>query len=148
MYCCEEHDGKGDLVHWAFSEWQSTMSSSSLCHAISRNIPDPLLPPLLIIHCFRQVFRATSHVGTELLYVGLNWSSCLCLSMWRGPLEYVLCGYLCDNIILILWLVHWFILLFHSLLSSICINDKVSFSQQHLLVIFHKSEWYQVSSAL
>ena len=29
-----------------------------------------LSPPLPIVHCFRQVFRATSHIGTELPYVG------------------------------------------------------------------------------
>ena len=38
-------------------------------------------PPLLIVHCFRQVLRATSRIGTELLYVGSSWSSCLCSSM-------------------------------------------------------------------
>ena len=61
-------------------------SSSSSCCAISMDIPDPLLPPLLIIHCFWQVLRATSSIGTELLYVGSSWTSCLCSSMWRGPL--------------------------------------------------------------
>ena len=35
-------------------------SSSSSGHAISTDIPDPLLPPLPIVHCFWQVFRATS----------------------------------------------------------------------------------------
>ena len=33
--------------------------------------------------------RATSHIYTELLYVGSSWSSYLCLSIWRGPQEYV-----------------------------------------------------------
>ena len=50
-------------------------------HAISTDIPDPLSPPILIVHCFRQVFRVTSRIGTELLYVGSCWSSCLCSSM-------------------------------------------------------------------
>ena len=45
-------------------------SSSSLRHAISTDIPDLLLPPLPIVHCFRQVFRVTSRIGIELLYVG------------------------------------------------------------------------------
>ena len=50
--------------------------SSSSCRAIS----------ISIVHRFRSVFKATSCIGTELLYVG---PSCLCLSMWRGPQEYV-----------------------------------------------------------
>ena len=52
-------------------------------------IPDPLSSPFPIIHCFQQVIRATSHIGTELLYVGSSWLSCLCSSMWRGPQEYI-----------------------------------------------------------
>ena len=53
------------------------------------NAPDNFLPPCSIIHCFRQVFRAASRIGTEFLYVGSSWSSCLCSSMRRGPLEYI-----------------------------------------------------------
>ena len=63
--------------------------SSSSCHTISTDIPDPLLPPLPIVHCFWQVLRATSHIGTELLYEGSSWSSCLCSSLRRGPQEYI-----------------------------------------------------------
>ena len=66
----------------------SSSSSSSSC-AISMNIADPLSLLLPIVHCFRQALRATSCIGTELLYIGLSWSSCLCSSMWRGPLEYI-----------------------------------------------------------
>ena len=29
------------------------------------------------------------HIGTELLYVGSSWSSCLSSAMWRGPQEYI-----------------------------------------------------------
>ena len=58
------------------------ISSSSSCHAISMDIPEPLLRPLPIVHCFRQVWAG-------LLYVGLSWLSCLCLSMWWGPQEYI-----------------------------------------------------------
>ena len=54
-------------------------SSLLSCRAISTDIPNPFSPP----------FRTTSHIGTELLYVGSSWSSCLCLSMGRGPQEYV-----------------------------------------------------------
>ena len=59
------HDADDDL-RWSHS-----------CHAISTDIPDfpSLSPPLPIIHCFRQVFRAISRICTELLYVGSSWSS-------------------------------------------------------------------------
>ena len=53
------------------------------------DIPDTFSPPFSIVHFFRQVFRATYRISTELLYVGSSWSSCLCLSIWRGPLEYM-----------------------------------------------------------
>ena len=46
---------------------------------------DPLSLPLPIVHCFRQVLRATPHILTELLYVGSSWLPCFCLAMWRGP---------------------------------------------------------------
>ena len=64
-------------------------SSLSSCCTISTDIPDPLSPPLPIVNCFWQVLRATSRIGTELLYVGTSWSSCLCTSMWRGPQVYI-----------------------------------------------------------
>ena len=53
-------------------------SSSSTCRAASTDIPDPLLPLLPIVHRLRQVFRATSRILTELLYVCSSWSSCFC----------------------------------------------------------------------
>ena len=62
---------------------------SSSCRTISTDIPDPLSPLFSIVHCFRQVFRVTSRIGTEMLYVGSSWSSCLCSFMWRGPQEYI-----------------------------------------------------------
>ena len=69
---------------------QRKSSSSSLsCHTISTDIPDPFLPLFSIIHCFWLVFRATSCISTELLYVDSSWSSCLCSSMWRSPQEHV-----------------------------------------------------------
>ena len=71
-------------------KWFQVSSSSSLCHAISMDISDSLAPPTFsIVHCFRQVFRATSRIGEELLYIGSSWSSCLCPSMWRGLQEYI-----------------------------------------------------------
>ena len=45
--------------------------SSSSCHAISIDIPDPHSPLFPIVHCFRQVLMATSRIVTELLYVVL-----------------------------------------------------------------------------
>ena len=80
MDCCH---GKN------LNSWRSSSSSSSSCRAISADIPDPFSPTLPIDHCFRQVFRFTSHIGTELLYVGSSWLSCLCSSMWRVLQEYV-----------------------------------------------------------
>ena len=62
-------------------------SSSSSCRAISTDISNLLSSPFPIVHCFRQLFRNTSRIGTELLYVGSSWSSCLWSSMWRGPQE-------------------------------------------------------------
>ena len=59
----------------------SSSSSSSSCQAISTDIPDLFSPPFSIIHCYQQVFRATSCICTELLYVGSSWSSCLCSAM-------------------------------------------------------------------
>ena len=53
------------------------------------DIPDPLLPPLSIVHRFCQVFRTTSCIYTQMLYVGSSWSSCLYSAMWRGPQEYI-----------------------------------------------------------
>ena len=51
--------------------------------------PWPFSPSFSIFHCFRQLFRNTSRIGTEQLYVGSSWSCCLCSSMWRGPQEYI-----------------------------------------------------------
>ena len=59
--------------------------SSSSCHAISTDIPNPLLPPLPIVHWVRQVLRATPYILTELLLVGSSWSPLFCSAMWRGP---------------------------------------------------------------
>ena len=63
--------------------------SSSSCLAISTGIPDPLSPGLPIIHCFRLTLRATSRIGTELLYVDSSWSSCFCSSMGRRLQGYI-----------------------------------------------------------
>ena len=65
------------------------ISLSSSCLAISTDISDPLSPPLPIVHSFWQIFRATSCICTELLYVCSSWMSCLCWSLWRSPQEYI-----------------------------------------------------------
>ena len=52
------------------------ISSSSSCRAASTDIPDPLSPLLPIVHRLWQVFRATSRILTELLYVCSSWSFC------------------------------------------------------------------------
>ena len=64
-------------------------TSSSSCHTTSIDLPDPLLPPVSIIHYSQLVFKATSCIGTEQLYIGSCWSSCLCSSMCRSPRKYV-----------------------------------------------------------
>ena len=56
---------------------------------IHTELPDPLPPPFSIIHHFRYVFKATSCISTELLYVCPCWSSCLCSSMLGVPQEYM-----------------------------------------------------------
>ena len=61
----------------------------SSCHAASIELPDFPLPPFSIVHSSQLVFKAISCISTELLHIGSSWSSCLCSSMWRGPLEYV-----------------------------------------------------------
>ena len=68
--------------------WMS--SSSSSCHAISTDTPDRISPHLSIVLCFRQILRATSRIGTELLYVGSNRASNLCSSMCRGLQDYII----------------------------------------------------------
>ena len=73
----------------SFYTVSSSSSSSSPSRAISMGISDPLSLPLPTVHCFWQVLKATSCIGTELLYVGSSWTSCLCSSMWRGPQEYI-----------------------------------------------------------
>ena len=58
---------------------------SSSCRTISTDIPDPLSPPLPIVHRIRQVLKATPRILTELLHVGSCWLPYFCSAMWRGP---------------------------------------------------------------
>ena len=57
---------------------------SSSCRAASTDIPDPLSTLLPIVHRLWQVFRATSRILTELLYVCSSWSSCFCPAICGG----------------------------------------------------------------
>ena len=80
---------------WTRKETQTILSGfwtrvvkyySTLHHhrvALSARISWPSLatPPYCL---FRLVLRATSRIGTELLYVDSSWSSCFCSSMRRG----------------------------------------------------------------
>ena len=59
-------------------------SSSSSCGVTSTNIPDPLSPPLPIVHRFWQILRSTSRILSELLHVGSSWSPCFCSAIWWG----------------------------------------------------------------
>ena len=67
-------------THHLIPTWRPDLISSSSWRAIGTDIPDHLSPPLLIVHCFRQVFSATHRIYTELLHVGSSWSPCLCSS--------------------------------------------------------------------
>ena len=69
--------------------YPSIKMSSSLCRAASTDIPDPLSPLLPIVHRFWLVFRATSVILTELLYVGSSWPSRFCSAICGGLLEYI-----------------------------------------------------------
>ena len=73
--------------NWFFKN--TLIISSSSCRTISTDISDSLSPHLPIVYHFRRVLRATSCIYTELLYVGLSGSPCLCSAMWRGPQEYI-----------------------------------------------------------
>ena len=66
------------------TKWHN--SSSSSCHAASTDIPDPLSPLLPIVFRLWQVFRATSRILTELLYVCSSWSSCFCTAICGGSI--------------------------------------------------------------
>ena len=66
-----------------------TIHVSSSCRATSKHLPDPLSPLVSIIHCSREVFKAISCIGTELLYIRSCWSFCL----WRDPQEYFVCEF-------------------------------------------------------
>ena len=64
-------------------------SSSSSCHNARGDLPDPLQTPFSIVHRSLWVFKATSCIGTEVLYVGSSQSSYICSFMWRATQEYV-----------------------------------------------------------
>ena len=63
--------------------------SSSSCRATGTDIPDPLSLLFPIVHRLWQVFRVTSCILTELLYVCSSWSSCFCSAICGGPQEYI-----------------------------------------------------------
>ncbi len=82
MYIFLEHQNNLQRIY-------ISSSSSSSCRAASMDIPDPLSPLLPIIHRLWQVFKATSRILTELLYVYSSWSFCFCSAICGGPLEYI-----------------------------------------------------------
>ena len=65
------------------------ISSSISCRAPSTDIPDTLSPLYPILHRLSQVFRATSRILTQLLYVCSNWLSCFSSAISGGPQEYI-----------------------------------------------------------
>ena len=96
--------------------------------------------PFSIVHCFRQVFRATSRICTELLYVGSSWSSCLCSSMWRVPQEYVTCvrPYFFSSVLHV-WFVElgWFSWWHSCCFVGCCLQDLFNFARR----IFNELKW-------
>ena len=62
---------------------------SSSCRDAGMDLPDLLSPPVSIVYRFWEVFQANSCIGTELLYLGSCWSSCLCSSTFRRLQEYI-----------------------------------------------------------
>ena len=76
----------GDLSICSRRVYHRTISpSSSSCCAASTDIPDPLSLLLPIVHRLWHVFRATSSILTELLYVCSSWPSCFCSAICGGP---------------------------------------------------------------
>ena len=57
------------VIRW-YQPINNNLCISIIIISSSTDISDPLSPPLPIVDCFWQVFRATSSIGTELLYVG------------------------------------------------------------------------------
>ena len=93
--------GSLSLIHKYYTEWLlrvlSSSSSSSSSHAANTDLPDPLSPPVSIVHRFWEVFQATSCISTELLYIGSRWFSNCCSSMWSGPLEHITYEFFCTS---------------------------------------------------
>ena len=93
--CQENKEKEDDSMNESFDtsirrlEDYIKKNSSSSCRAANMDIPDPLLPLLSIVHRLWQVFRATSRILTELLYVCSSWSSCICSAIYGGPSEYI-----------------------------------------------------------
>ena len=82
-------NGKTILIEEQQWYYSSIAISSSSCCVASTDLPDPLSLSVSIVHRSREVFQAISCIGTEMLYIASSWSSCLWLSMWWGPLEYI-----------------------------------------------------------
>ena len=47
------------------------------------DLPDPLPPPFSIVHRFRYVFKDTSCIGTDLLYVVIHKAICFDVAQGR-----------------------------------------------------------------
>ena len=53
------------------------------------DLPEPPSPFFYIVHRSQHVFQTTSRIGTELLLIGSNCLSDVCLSMSRDPQKYI-----------------------------------------------------------
>ena len=94
---------------------------SSSCHAPSIDIPD---------HRFRQVFRATPHILTELLYVGLSWSPCFFawLSFMSSSLPLQQCSACLVHLI-------WIVFVMGGRWPYSCCTGPVQYCLQHSCVV-------------
>ena len=69
--------------------WFYSKKHSSSCYPASTDLVDPLSPPVSTnLYRYRAVVYRFC-IGTDMLYIGSSWPSCLCSSMWRGPREYI-----------------------------------------------------------
>ena len=75
--------------YWIRACSKESSSSSSSRRAACTDLRDPLKPPVSIVRRSREVFPATSYIGTELLYIGSSWLPYFCSSMWRGLQEHI-----------------------------------------------------------
>ena len=73
--CTEQCSERHMASRQQFAHSCSTRMSSSSCQAACPDLPDPISPPICIVHRSRAVFQANFCIGTELLNIGSSWLS-------------------------------------------------------------------------